>query len=206
MQCPSHTAPRVGKLRGLSRLRFALSPVRLPDRPRQLPLLSLSAEAEGGYLCCSRTSAMPSSPSKKASRTTWVNGLPTIPTAAYLAAENISPTTGPGREGKKRCAGAVMVWYASECAMKYGGDPPQPTSNHRSKGNDEVHDGTKVSRLSAHQGRPCLQHSGFDRSGRALRVGQTKHVGNGESDSVGNLGKDSSSNSARFLRLCFVVF
>ena len=32
---------------------------------------------------------------------------------------------------KKRCAGAVMVWYASECAMKYGGDPPQPTSNKR---------------------------------------------------------------------------
>ena len=30
---------------------------------------------------------MPSSPSQKASRTTWVNGLPTIPTAAKLAAE-----------------------------------------------------------------------------------------------------------------------
>ena len=74
---------------------------------------------------------MPSSASQKASRTTWVNGLPTIPTAAYLAAEGISPTSGPGREGKKRCAGAMMVWYASECAMKYGGDPPQPTSNHR---------------------------------------------------------------------------
>ena len=42
---------------------------------------------------------------------TWVNGLPTIPTAANLAAESISPTTGPGREGNKRCAGAV--WYAS---------------------------------------------------------------------------------------------
>ena len=48
-----------------------------------------------------------SSPSQKASRTTWVNGLPTIPTAANLAAESISPTTGPGREGNKRCAGAV---------------------------------------------------------------------------------------------------
>ena len=40
-------------------------------------------------------------PSQKASRTTWVNGLPTIPTAANLTAESISPTTGPGREGKK---------------------------------------------------------------------------------------------------------
>ena len=44
---------------------------------------------------------MPSSPSQKASRTTWVNGLVTIPTAAYMAAEGISPTTGPGREGMK---------------------------------------------------------------------------------------------------------
>ena len=50
-------------------------------------------------------------PSQKASRTTWVNGLPTIPTAACLAAESISPTTAPGREGNKRCAGAVSdVW------------------------------------------------------------------------------------------------
>ena len=41
-------------------------------------------------------------PSQKASRTTWRNGLPTTPTAAYLAAEGISPTTGPGREGKDK--------------------------------------------------------------------------------------------------------
>ena len=43
----------------------------------------------------------PPPPQRKATRTTWVNGLPTIPTAANLAAESISPTTGPGREGKK---------------------------------------------------------------------------------------------------------
>ena len=30
------------------------------------------------------------------------NGLPTMPTAAYLVAEGISPTTGPGREGKRK--------------------------------------------------------------------------------------------------------
>ena len=30
------------------------------------------------------------------------NGLPTMPTAAYLVAEGIPPTTGPGRDGKKR--------------------------------------------------------------------------------------------------------
>ena len=40
-------------------------------------------------------------PSQKALRTTWGNGLPTTPTAAYLAAEGISPTTGPRREGDK---------------------------------------------------------------------------------------------------------
>ena len=50
-------------------------------------------------------------PSQKASRTTWVNGLPTIPTAANLTAESISPTRGPGWEGNKKCAGAVSdVW------------------------------------------------------------------------------------------------
>ena len=107
--------------------------MRLRERPTTLPLHSLSAEAVGGYLCCSRTSAMPSSPSGKGIRTTWVNGLPTIPTTANLAAESISPTTGPGREGKKRCAGAV--WYASECDMTGGADPAQPTyqsPNHHS--------------------------------------------------------------------------
>ena len=34
MQCLSYTAPRVGKLCGLSRSRSALSPVRLRERPR----------------------------------------------------------------------------------------------------------------------------------------------------------------------------
>ena len=68
---------------------------------------------------------------QRASRTTWGNGLPTTPTAAYLAGEGISPTTGPGREGKKRCPGAVMVWHASVCAMKYGGAPTQPSFDHR---------------------------------------------------------------------------
>ena len=44
---------------------------------------------------------MPSSPSQRTRRATWENGLPTMPTAAYLVAEGISPTTGPGREGKE---------------------------------------------------------------------------------------------------------
>ena len=74
---------------------------------------------------------MPLSPSQKASRTTWGNGLPTTPTAAYLVAEGISPTTGPGRERKEKCPGAVMMWYAPVRAMKLCGDPSQPTSNHR---------------------------------------------------------------------------
>ena len=76
--------------------------MRLRDRPRHYRRTPLQQKLWGGYPCCSRTSAMPSSPQRKASRTRWVNGLPTIPTAAYLAAESISPTTGPaGREGKK---------------------------------------------------------------------------------------------------------
>ena len=75
----------------------------------------------------SRTLAMPSSPSQKASWTNVGNGLPTTPTAAYLAAEGISPTTRPGREGNKRCAGTV--WYASG-DVKYGAGPAQPTSHH----------------------------------------------------------------------------
>ena len=66
--------------------------------------------------------------SQKASRSTWVNGLPTIPTAANLAAESIPPTTGPGREGNKRCSGAV--WYASGCDMTGGAGPAQPTYHH----------------------------------------------------------------------------
>ena len=37
---------------------------RLLERSRQLPLHSLTAEAEGGYQCCSRTSGMPSFPSQ----------------------------------------------------------------------------------------------------------------------------------------------
>ena len=43
-------------------------------------------------------------------RTTWGNGLPTMPTAAYLVAEGISPTTGPGREGKGK-----TLWCLSPC-------------------------------------------------------------------------------------------
>ena len=38
---------------------------RLPDRPRQLPLHSLTAEAEGGNLCCSRATAVPSIPNRR---------------------------------------------------------------------------------------------------------------------------------------------
>ena len=69
-------------------------------------------------------------PSQKASRTTWVNGLPTIPTAANLAAESISPTAGPGREGNKRCSSAV--WYASGCDMTGGADPTYQSPIHHS--------------------------------------------------------------------------
>ena len=53
--------------------------------------------------------ALISSPSQKGSRTPLVDGLPTIPTAANLAAQSISPITGPRREGKKKCAGAVWL-------------------------------------------------------------------------------------------------
>ena len=76
---------------------------------------------------------MPSSPSQRTPRTTWGNGLPTMPTAAYLVAEGISPTTGPGREGKRktlRCLLSLRVAYG--CAMKCGGGPTQPTYHHHS--------------------------------------------------------------------------
>ena len=63
---------------------------------------SLTTKAEEGYLCCSRTSAVSASPSQSTPRTSWGNGLPSMPTAAYLVAEGISPTTGPGREGKEK--------------------------------------------------------------------------------------------------------
>ena len=104
---------------------------KLLDRPRQLPLHSLTAEAEGRTLCCSRTTAMSSSSTKRTHRTKWVNGLPTMPTTAYLVAEGISPTTGPGREGKKGRSGV----FEPACqhmvrAMKCGGGPTQPTYHH----------------------------------------------------------------------------
>ena len=118
---------RPGISRGLPEVTICIISERLPDRLRQLPLHSLTAEAEGGNLCCSRTSAMSSSPTQRTPRTKWVKGLPTMPTAAYLVAEGISPTTGPGRERKKRrtsvsepkCRHMVR-------AMKYGGGPTQP--------------------------------------------------------------------------------
>ena len=93
--------------------------MRLLGRLRQLPPHSLTAEAEGGYLCCSRTSAMPSSPSQRASWTTWGNGLPTTPTAAYLVAEG-------GKRKTPRCLLNPHV-VCGVCAMKCGGGPAQPT-------------------------------------------------------------------------------
>ena len=106
---------------------------RLPHRPRQLPRHSLTAEAEGASLCCSRTTAVPSSPTQRTPRTKWGDGLPTMPTAAYLVAEGISPTTGPGREGKKRRSGVIEpACQHMVHAMKCGGDPTQPTYNHQS--------------------------------------------------------------------------
>ena len=36
------------------------------------------------------------------------------------------------KKGKKRCPGAVKMWSASVCAMKYGGVPTQPSFAHRS--------------------------------------------------------------------------
>ena len=58
-------------------------------------------------------------------------GLPTIPTAAYLAAEGISPTTGPGREGDKMLRLEHVRQYMV-CAMKCGVAPSQPTDEHHS--------------------------------------------------------------------------
>ena len=51
-----------------------------------------------------------------------------FPRQQNLAAESISPTTGPGKEGNKRCYGAV--WYASGCDMTGGAGPAQPTYHH----------------------------------------------------------------------------
>ena len=98
-----YTAHRQGILSGMPRVTICIISERLPERPRQLPLHSLTAEAEGGNLCCSRTTAVPSSPSQRTPqpRTKWVNGLPTMPAAAYLAAEASRQPTGPGREPEK---------------------------------------------------------------------------------------------------------
>ena len=53
-----------------------------------------------------------------------------MPTAAYLAAEGISPTTGPGREGKEKAQDFEPVRQHVVRAMKYGGAPSQPTYHH----------------------------------------------------------------------------
>ena len=55
-----------------------------------------------------------------------------MPTAAYLVATGISPTTGPGREGKEK---DTVVSHDPTCqhmvrAMKCGGGPTQPTYHH----------------------------------------------------------------------------
>ena len=128
MQCPSYTAPRVGNSCGLSRSRSAKSPVRLRERPRHYRCTPLQQELREGTYAVPGPRQCPPLPQRKASRTTWVNGLPTIPTAANLAAESISPTTGPGREGNKRCSGAV--WYASGCDMTGGAGPAQQANHH----------------------------------------------------------------------------
>ena len=80
-----------------------------------LPLHSLTAEAVGGYLCCSRTSAMPSPPQKKASRTTFQRQQTWLQRASRQL-----------QEGKQKMLGCC-VWYASGCDMTGGADPAQPT-------------------------------------------------------------------------------
>ena len=99
--------------------------MRLRERPRHYRCTPLQQKLWEGTRAVPGPRRRPPLPQRKASRTTWVNGLPTIPTAAHLAAESISPTTEPGREGNKRCCGAV--WYASGCDMTGGADPAQPT-------------------------------------------------------------------------------
>ena len=56
---------------------------------------------------------MSSSPSQRTPRTAWENGLPTIPTAAYLVAEGISPTTGPGREGREKTPKCLLSLHVA---------------------------------------------------------------------------------------------
>ena len=97
----------------------------LRERPRHYRCTPLQQKLWEDTCAVPGPRRCPPPPQRKASRSTWVNGLPTIPTAANLAAESISPTTGPGREGNKRCCGAV--WYASGCDMTGGADPAQPT-------------------------------------------------------------------------------
>ena len=101
---------------------------RLPDRPRKLPLHSLTAEAEGGNLCCSRNSAVSSSPHRGH---TGRSGRMACQPCPLQLAEGISPTTGPGREGKKRRTGL----FEPKCrhmvhVNKRGGGPTQPTDHH----------------------------------------------------------------------------
>ena len=56
--CPStlHTGQVIARI---AEVTICIISERLLDRPRQLPLHSLAAEAEGGNRCCSRTSAPP---------------------------------------------------------------------------------------------------------------------------------------------------
>ena len=75
---------------------------------------------------------MPSSPSQRTPRTTWGNGLPTMPTADHLVAEGISPTTGPGREKKSEVHWCLVMCVHVMSAVMYGGAPAQPSVNHPS--------------------------------------------------------------------------
>ena len=104
--------------------------MRLRERPRHYRCTPLQQKLREGTRAVPGPRRCPPPPQRKASRTTWVNGLPTIPTAANLGAESISPTTGPGREGNKRCAGAVCD---VQCTQMTGGvAPAQPANEHRS--------------------------------------------------------------------------
>ena len=76
----------------------------------------------------------PHPPHRGHPRQSGENGLPTMPTAAYLAAEG-NRANHRAREGGKRKIALVSFEPTCRhvvCAMKCGGDPTQPTYNHQS--------------------------------------------------------------------------
>ena len=102
--------------------------MRLLDRPRHYRRTSLQQKLREGTCAVPGHRRCPHPPHRGHPGQRGVMACQPRPTAAYLVAEGISPTTGPGREGKEKtmwCLLSLRVHIV--CAMKCGGGPAQPT-------------------------------------------------------------------------------